>query len=271
MRDILLLTANIVSLSLVLLFNALAGSGLLTGDTVGAISRKYPTLIVPANYAFSIWGLIFLGLTAWVVYQVYAYAKDWQHTLSEVLHPVGYWFALANFANLVWLICWLHEALAVSVVVMLFLLFCLVQWVVRLRPAMWDAPLPVMVLVWWPTSLYLGWICLATPTNIAAFLIQQSWMGGGLMPRTWAFILLAVAAGIYAFLLYKKKLRLAAWVGVWGFLAIAIRRWRDYPDLADTALTLAVFLAVLIVQHMYAQPTPSLKEKWQALRQSKPR
>ncbi|WP_226940781.1 hypothetical protein, partial [Pseudomonas sp. K5] len=40
------------------------------GPTNGAISDRYPTLLVAAGYAFSIWGLIFLWDVAFGLWQL---------------------------------------------------------------------------------------------------------------------------------------------------------------------------------------------------------
>src|SRR5688572_22486589 len=65
MRSILVLAATIG----VIVFNWLAATGRLGSDT-GAISDKYPTMLTPAGYAFSIWSLIYLGIIAFSIYQM---------------------------------------------------------------------------------------------------------------------------------------------------------------------------------------------------------
>src|SRR6476620_7794288 len=64
-RSILVLAATIG----VIAFNWLAATGRLGSDTA-AISAKYPTLVTPAGYAFSIWSLIYLGLIVFSIYQL---------------------------------------------------------------------------------------------------------------------------------------------------------------------------------------------------------
>src|SRR5438105_5670416 len=50
-------------------FNGLAAAGYVNGVTPGIISAKYPTVVSPADYAFTIWTLICAGLIAFGVYQ----------------------------------------------------------------------------------------------------------------------------------------------------------------------------------------------------------
>jgi hypothetical protein len=40
------------------------------GTTIGEISSRYVNLFTPASYAFAIWGIIFLALLAYGIFQV---------------------------------------------------------------------------------------------------------------------------------------------------------------------------------------------------------
>ena len=61
---------NIVAFALTVLVNGLAGSTtILGGKLTAAISDSNPTLITPAGYVFSIWGVIYILLGIFVVFQ----------------------------------------------------------------------------------------------------------------------------------------------------------------------------------------------------------
>src|SRR6056297_2670655 len=96
MKRILLVALNSTSLIAVLVLNAMAGSGQLTGKTIGEISAKYDTLFTPAGYAFSIWGLIYLRLIAFTVFQWVAVFKK---SYTDVIDKTGIWFMVTNLAN----------------------------------------------------------------------------------------------------------------------------------------------------------------------------
>ncbi len=59
---------NIFALIITIFINYLSNTGAIGGKTIAAVSEKYPALFTPANYAFSIWGLIYLGLLCFIVY-----------------------------------------------------------------------------------------------------------------------------------------------------------------------------------------------------------
>jgi len=46
-------------------------------------------------------------------------------------------------------------------------------------------------------------------------------------------------------------MREAATVGVWAFVAIAVREWNNYKDIAYTAIIATVILMILIAIHFY--------------------
>ena len=55
---------NAVALVATVVINYLSNTGVFNGETMATISAKYQNLFTPAGYAFSIWGLIYLGSSA---------------------------------------------------------------------------------------------------------------------------------------------------------------------------------------------------------------
>ena len=102
--------------------NGLANALPLNGIPTGEISDKYFTLFTPAGYVFAIWGVIYLGMMAYMVYQ----ALPSQRT-NPRLRAIGWWYVLGNIANTVWIFCWHWEQLLPSVVLITVLLVCLVM------------------------------------------------------------------------------------------------------------------------------------------------
>jgi F0F1-type ATP synthase assembly protein I len=246
MEQRLLLLFNTLTLLGTLLINYLGGTGNLNGPSIGEVSDRYPTLITPAGYAFSIWGLIYFLLLAFVAYQWHAYFHDRN---QESIHKAGIWFSLANIANGLWVIAWTNEALGFSVMLIFLLLFFLVLLVLRLRLEIWDAPLRMIAFVWWPVCIYIGWIILAVVINVAVYLKKIAVLKGILPAETWAMITILVAGFVYGFLTYSRNMREAALVGVWGLVAIAYEQWPSHGSVVATALIVAGILLVYAVYH----------------------
>jgi len=248
MKPIQLLLFNTLSLAFALVLNALAGSSVFGGRTVGEISARYDTLIAPAGYAFAIWGIIYLLLLLFIGYQWYAWLRDREDT---ALKQAGYWFTLANIANGLWIVAWLNEYLGISVLLIFILLLSLIMLTLRLRMEIWDAPLRTIVFVWWPLCIYLGWIVVASVANVAGYLVSLEWQGGFLSPPAWTVVLIILAMVIYLLLVFVRNMREAALVGVWAFIAIAVRQWSVYDEIVFAALLAGGILLIVISWHGY--------------------
>ena len=260
MKPKVLLILNALSLFITLFVNYTAGTGAVGSRSIGEVSDQYPTLITPASYAFSIWGLIYLLLIAFVGFQWVSWYK---HRKDEWIQATGSWFLLANTANSLWVLAWVHEMLGISVLLMIFLLFCLFRLVVRLKLENWDAPLRTVAFVWWPICIYTGWIILATVVNIAVHMKSLQLLSNLLSEEFWAVVVLLLAGAIYLYLIWSRNMREAALVGVWGLIAIGYNQWEDHQEVAFTALLLAATLFMYTAYHGLKRKNTSPLAKWE--------
>lgn len=274
MKTKLLVLFNILTLSCTIFINYLSNTGFFGGKTIGEISKKYETLFVPAGYAFSIWGIIFLMLLAFVAFQWYVLYKfkDKNDALSnydnsenifvKTIHQTSFWLILANLCNAAWVVVWLNEYVALSVVVMFILLFSLIKLALNLRLEIWDAPVRIIAFVWWPIVIYLGWIMVASIANVSSFLVSIGWQGGFLSASTWTIIMIIVATGLYLFLIATRNLRETAMVGVWSLMAISYKQWQAESLIAYTALGFAILLVLAASYHGFKNTKTSPFLKW---------
>src|SRR5512135_608183 len=120
--------ANIVFYILTIVVNSLAGgTTLIGGKLTAAVSDANPTLITPAGYVFSIWGIIYILLGVFVVYQALPSQQG-----KEYQRKIGWLFVLSSLINIGWLFLWQFEYLSLSVVLMFLLLATLISIYVRL-------------------------------------------------------------------------------------------------------------------------------------------
>ncbi|MEX0883495.1 MAG: hypothetical protein WDZ72_08490 [Cyclobacteriaceae bacterium] len=246
MKPLHYLVLNILSLLFTLYINFLGGTGIGLENSVGEISRDYATLITPAAYAFSIWGLIYFLLILFVIFQGYGYFKN---STENSLSPSGIWFFLANISNALWIFAWTGEHLLISVLVILFLLFTLIRLTILLKLEIWDAPIRVIVFVWWPICIYTGWIILATVLNISVWLESIGLLEGTWSHEGWAVSVIVLATLLYSFLIRERNMREAAMVGIWGFIAIAVSQWDGQFMVLLAALIGSFFLFIQICRH----------------------
>jgi translocator protein len=108
--------------------NGLANALPIAGRLTGEISDSFPVLITPAGYVFAIWGVIYLGLAGYAV---------WQALPAQATNPRARALALpvtiGNLANLVWILLWHYLWIGTSLLAMLVLLASLIVTYLRLR------------------------------------------------------------------------------------------------------------------------------------------
>ena len=123
--------ANIFALIVTIVLNYLSNTGIFNGNTMSTVSAAYQNLFTPAGYAFSIWGLIYLGLAAFVIYHAVVSFKSNQE--NNVVLKVGWWFVISCIANCAWIFAWLYDYTGLSVIIMKMLLFSLVMIILKTR------------------------------------------------------------------------------------------------------------------------------------------
>ena len=239
--------ANIFVLIVTIVLNYLSNTGIFNGNTMSTLSAAYQNLFTPAGYAFSIWGLIYLGLAAFVIYHAVISFKS--NRESNVVLKVGWWFVISCIANCAWIFAWLYDYTGLSVIIMMILLFSLVMIILRSRMELDDLPLKQIAFVWWPFSLYAGWITVALVANIAAWLTKINWDGFGIPSTTWTIIMIIVAGLIYLLMTWQRNMREYALVGVWGIMAIAVSNWATENSIVQTSIIISVILFLSSTVH----------------------
>lgn len=233
---------------------ALVASYLVNGQqngkaSISEISARYDTLLTPAGYAFGIWGLVYIGLIIFTVYQMLdLFGKNIK---TDFVLKIGWWFTLANLANGAWVYAFTNDQIAVSVILMLVIFFSLLKIVLNINMERWDAPVPVIAFIWWPVSLYFGWINVALMVNVAAYFKSIGWQGGPLTEQLWAIVLLLLASLIFISMVWTRNMREYANVGVWGIVAIGVKNWENEPAVAWVALAVALVIFINASIHGY--------------------
>lgn len=230
---------NALTLAGMLVVNALANALPLNGKNTGEISDSYPVLFTPAGYVFSIWGLIYIALIGFAVFQALPAQRA-----NERINRIGGWFALSNVMNMAWLFAWHWEVLWLSVVFMLGLLACLLVIYTRLEIGLHARTSPMeQTMVDFPFSLYLGWISVATIANVSAALYASGWNGFGLAPQVWTVIMIIVAAVLGLLMIQRRNALAYPAVLIWALIGIRVRP--DQNETVGTAAAAAAFLLLL--------------------------
>ena len=230
---------GVVALFLVTVFINYASTTFLFGDAdTGDVSDKYNTLFTPAGYAFAIWGLIYLALGAYVAYQAF-WASENQR-LYDHLAPL---LMINLLANSLWLPAFQYELIALSVIFMLVILGTLIQLHTLITK---DTTLPVRERAWVrvPFSLYLGWISVATITNLAVFVKYSGWQIPDASESTWVVIMMVVGVLLAVVVAWATRDGVYPLVFTWAYVAIAVKQAGN-ELIAPVAWALAAGLVVL--------------------------
>ena len=232
---------NIGALALVLLVNYLSNALPINNLTQGDISQLYPVLLTPAPYAFSIWGVIFLGLIAFVIYQALPGYRD-----APLAKAVGILFAVSCFFNVGWVMVWHYLRVGWSMVMMLLLLATLIAIYLRIGTLSAENTLFNRLLVKYPFSLYLGWISAATLVNLNVLLYDMGWLSTGVggVLFTMLMVVIAVLIALGVFYLHRDYVYVA--VFVWALIGIGVRHGNDIITLTIVAWIAAVLLILLL-------------------------
>ncbi|WP_298323072.1 tryptophan-rich sensory protein [uncultured Dokdonia sp.] len=252
---------NFLSVLLVLAVNGLSQAQRWNNTTIGEASDKYENLFTPAGYAFSIWGVIFLMLLGYSLFQIRR--AFFSKKESPFIVQTGWWFAIANFLNAAWVVAFTYDYIGLSVLIMLGILSSLILVISRTNMERWDAPIEVIGLVWWPICIYSGWIAVATIANFSAFFASIGWTGGPLNEVVWTMVMITIAVLINVLMVWMRNMREFALVAVWALVAIFIRHKDLHESIAYYALLGAAVLVVITMLHAFKnkETAPHLKFK----------
>lgn len=235
--------ATPIAILATLAFNTLSNIAPPNGINIGQLSNTLlrGVLITPANYAFAIWGLIYVGLIAYGIYQ-FRPAQQGDATIQQV----DGWLTVACVAQIAWVYLFTVQQFWPSVIAMLIILGALVQAYLQLgigqervgRDRRWMAHIPF--------SVYLGWISVATIVNIASALYSSQWNGWGLSADSWTVVMIVVATAIALAVVLTRADVAFALVFIWAYVAIAIRQ-TQVPIIWMTAAVGIVVLAIALI------------------------
>jgi len=239
----LLQVANVLGYVGMVAVNVLASALPLGGKTTAELSDAYPNLFVPAGYVFSIWGVIYLLLLAFTVYQASPSRRG-----EGFLRKIGYLFALSCAFNVSWIFLWHYEYVIPSLLPMFALLASLILIYTRLDVGRSSPSRGERLWVHLPFSVYLGWITVAPIANVVAALVSVGWDGFGLGEVAWTIVMIAVAVALTVVNTFTRGDVGYALVIIWALGGITVKQMAIQAIVATAGLGIAVILVFLFVK-----------------------
>jgi len=240
-KDIVRQISVIVMTIATITVNALANILPLNGLETGAISDRFVIYFVPAGYVFSIWGLIYLLLIAYTVYQALPAQRE-----NPLLRQTGYLYVLSGIANIIWLFLWHYEVFYFTLFAMLAILGLLISIYVRLGIGRQNVTVAFRWFAQLPFSVYLGWITVATIANASQLLYFLSWNGWGISPEIWTVIMLVVTALLTGAILLVRNDIAYGLVIIWAVIGIALKH-AGTPEVSSTSWVVIGLVSLLAI------------------------
>ncbi|MFM8255328.1 MAG: TspO/MBR family protein [Bacteroidota bacterium] len=221
---------NVLFLFLTLYINYVSVTGGLGGKSIRELSDKYDNLFTPAPQTFGIWSVIYSLLLIVTIRAIFI--KQNSSTSSPYL------FILSCLLNGTWIVAWQLEFIALSLIIMLGLLFVLAK--ITLQQ---DIQTPLIEKITF--GIYLGWICIATIANTTTQLVSIDISISAEVQRQITQTIIIIGAGIALWVSRSLKNWAVLLPVIWAFYGIYTKRSTDYPTIALVAAGSAVFILLL--------------------------
>ncbi len=211
----------LLALLATLAVNVLANLLPLNGRTTGSIVANFQELFRPAPYVFSIWSLIYAGLSAFAVFQLLPRQRE-----NPRLKRIRGLFLWSSAANMAWLFLWHYELFAATLLAMLVLLVLINQ---RLHWGSGEQSVAELVCVEAPFRVYLAWISVALLSNLSVFVEAAQLLPAGVSPTQFAIGLILLATFVSALVGLVRHDPLYLAVVIWAFIGIVVRNGQASP------------------------------------------
>lgn len=231
-------TVTLLLIIATIVVNGLANALPINGQATGAISDRFQVYFTPAGYVFAIWGVIYLGLVAYGIYQALPRQRD-NATLQAIALP----FWISCLANIGWILLWHYEFFATTLLVMLVLLGSLVL-VYRELDRHPRRSLAELICVRLPFSIYIGWITVATIANLTVVMEDKGLRPFDMGAEPWALGMVVGGTLVAAAVGWIRRDVAYLLVIVWAFTGITVKQG---DAMVGIAAAVGVGVAVLLV------------------------
>lgn len=196
-NELLFKILNFLFFGLTLGVNYVTITGIGPFKPIGNVSNTFNTTITPPNWAFSIWGLIYLGLLVFNITQFIPSLK-----LNNYVNKINIWFILSCVFNISWIFAF-SIGTKVSILVSVFLIVGLLVSLLFIQQNcnfFKNSSTYELIFGDITFSLYLGWVMTATILNFATCI--NAWTDIPVDKQMFGYYIIM----ILAFILYTLNL-----------------------------------------------------------------
>jgi hypothetical protein len=211
------------------------------GLTQAEFAADGNTTLQVAGYAFSIWGVIYVGLLIYAGRQVLPQTGE-----SGLINHLGWPSAVSMFGIGLWIIAAATNQKWASVVIiyaaLLALLIPLLMDSRRIRQtALTDRDRWLLI---WPLSALAGWLTIASPLNLITTATALEALPAALSPTVWAIAAVAAVLLVGLGVTYALRTLFYPFPIAWGLVGAFVAEQDRNPLLGFSALGAAFLLVV---------------------------
>jgi hypothetical protein len=209
------------------------------GSSVGAIAQEYRSSILPATYAFAIWGPIFILCGVYALYQALPAQRE-----IPVFRAIGWWTVGAFLANGAWSYAYTNrQFILAQAIIFAGFVFAGGSYLrfVRVVPASRATNIDNWLIG--PTlGLLFGWLTAANVVGLAGTLIARGFAASGQGAEIRDAILLLLGGAVaFVAIIASRRGPYGAWVSysaavLWALVAVVIEQWSTSTIAAATAV-----------------------------------
>ena len=240
---------NAVAYLAVVIINVLANYLPLGDNTTGQVSQNYPSLFTPAPITFSIWGVIYLMMGVFVIFQMGV--SDYKTIGDSLRTDIGGMFILSCLFNIAWIFTWHYNKIGLSLICIVGLLLSLL-YIISSIHHMTDLPLLGRISKY-GFDIYAGWISAATIANLSVFLVKVRWSRFGMTEQFFTMLVIIVGAVIGSSFIIAGEHYLAAAAIIWAYIGIIIKHMsaagynKAYPVIITACIASIVLMMIVMV------------------------
>jgi len=218
-------------------FSYLADALGITPRSIAEVSLQYNNYFMPAGYAFSIWGLIYLSFIVYAIYQILP-AQQKDSLYDKLAIP----FITANILGMIWQVLFTRHMLSLASVFIIIMLLLSGIMFRRVKLALRSEAYSDWLS--FPFSLYMGWLSVANIANAAVWLVYMGWHGSPLGEQHWAIVMIIMATLLAVLISFRFSDGIYPLVVGWALGAIYVANQYTSNTVAADALlaTAAIFI-----------------------------
>lgn len=226
--------------------NSLANILPINDIDTGQVSDSYPNLFAPAGSTFAIWGLIYLLLAGYTLYQLGIFQGNTTIDKTELLNKIGILFSVSSIANASWIFAWHYDIIPLSMLLMVVILICLI--LINQLTSREQFSKNEYFFIRLPFSVYFGWITVATIANAIVLLVSWGWKDFILSDAAWTVIVIAIGLFIGLATMLKNRDVAYGLAIVWAYSGILLKHTSpegfgsQYPTIINTTIVCIVLL-----------------------------